>query len=337
MVAGGGQRAGGAQQLCAGRPSTGRTSTTCMRPSVTVPVLSITIVVTRRVRSSASGPRITMPSWAPRPVPTSRAVGVARPSAQGQATISTATAACTAAAVAAPLTSQPTSVPSAITITTGTKISATRSARRWAGPCRLGLAHHRPIRARAVSAPTRGRAHDQPAGVLTVAPVTWSPGATSTGTLSPVIRERSTAECPPRRRRRWRPARRAAPRSRSPTWSRSIGTRSSWPSETSTTSFAPTSSRPRRATAGLALGPVLEVAAGQDQRGHDRRHLEVGVRRRRSGRRPTRRRRSACRSRSACPWSRRRAGVVQGGAVEGQAAVEDDGGGEHERRRPPSR
>ena len=41
--------------------------------------------------SSASGPLITMPSWAPRPVPISKAVGVASPSAHGQAMINTAT------------------------------------------------------------------------------------------------------------------------------------------------------------------------------------------------------------------------------------------------------
>jgi len=39
-----------------------------------------------------SGPLISTPSWAPRPVPASSAVGVARPRAHGQAMISTATA-----------------------------------------------------------------------------------------------------------------------------------------------------------------------------------------------------------------------------------------------------
>ena len=50
-----------------------------MRPVVTVPVLSSTIVSTRRVDSSTSGPLIRTPSCAPRPVPTSSAVGVAGP------------------------------------------------------------------------------------------------------------------------------------------------------------------------------------------------------------------------------------------------------------------
>ena len=51
---------------------------------------------TVRVDSSTSGPLISRPSCAPRPVPTIRAVGVARPSAHGQAMISTATAAVNA-------------------------------------------------------------------------------------------------------------------------------------------------------------------------------------------------------------------------------------------------
>ena len=56
-------------------------------PVVTVPVLSSTTVSTVRVDSSTSGPLIRMPSCAPRPVPTSSAVGVARPRAQGHAMI----------------------------------------------------------------------------------------------------------------------------------------------------------------------------------------------------------------------------------------------------------
>ena len=55
------------------------TSTRRAAPVVTVPVLSSTTVSTRRVLSSTSGPLISTPSWAPRPVPASSAVGVARP------------------------------------------------------------------------------------------------------------------------------------------------------------------------------------------------------------------------------------------------------------------
>ena len=89
--------------------------------------------VSRRVRSSTSGPLIRMPSCAPRPVPTISAVGVASPRAQGQAMIKTATAAVKAAETDVPSTSQPTSVASEIAITTGTKTAETRSASRWTG------------------------------------------------------------------------------------------------------------------------------------------------------------------------------------------------------------
>jgi hypothetical protein len=68
-----------------------------MTPVVSVPVLSSSTVSSCRLLSSASGPRMRMPSCAPRPVPTISAVGVARPSAQGQAMMSTATAAVNAA------------------------------------------------------------------------------------------------------------------------------------------------------------------------------------------------------------------------------------------------
>ena len=61
------------------------------------------------------------PSWAPRPVPTISAVGVARPSAHGQAMISTATAAVNAYAALSPVPSQNPSVATAMPMTTGTK------------------------------------------------------------------------------------------------------------------------------------------------------------------------------------------------------------------------
>ena len=98
------QRAGQPQHLGRRpRPAAGTTSSRVIRPVVTVPVLSSTTVSTRRVFSSTSGPLIRMPSWAPRPVPTIRAVGVASPSAHGQAMISTATAAVNAAGSPAPV------------------------------------------------------------------------------------------------------------------------------------------------------------------------------------------------------------------------------------------
>ncbi len=63
----------------------------CLR--VKVPVLSTTSVSTASMRSSASAFLISTPSRAPRPTPTMIDIGVARPSAHGQAMISTVTAA----------------------------------------------------------------------------------------------------------------------------------------------------------------------------------------------------------------------------------------------------
>ena len=119
-------------------PFSGRTSTSSMRPSVTVPVLSRTIVPIRRVSSSTSGPLMRMPSCAPRPVPTMSAVGVASPRAQGHAMMSTATAAENASPASPVTASQPASVASAMPMTAGR--TWPRRGRRAAGsaPCRTG-------------------------------------------------------------------------------------------------------------------------------------------------------------------------------------------------------
>ena len=82
-----------AQQIVAlSRPAAGSTATSLGLPSVSVPVLSTTMVVTFSSISSASAFRISTPASAPRPVPTMIDIGVARPSAHGHAMISTATA-----------------------------------------------------------------------------------------------------------------------------------------------------------------------------------------------------------------------------------------------------
>ena len=73
------------------------------------------------------------PSCAPRPVPTIRAVGVARQSAHGQAMISTATAAVNANVALWPDASQKPGVPTAMARTTGTNTPEIRSARRCTG------------------------------------------------------------------------------------------------------------------------------------------------------------------------------------------------------------
>ena len=75
------------------KPGRATIATTFGLPSVSVPVLSTTSVSTFSMRSSASAFLISTPSCAPRPTPTMIDIGVARPSAQGQAMISTLTAA----------------------------------------------------------------------------------------------------------------------------------------------------------------------------------------------------------------------------------------------------
>ena len=111
-------------------PSPAHVSTNAMSPLVTVPVLSSTMVSTRRVDSRTSGPFSSTPICAPRPVPTSSAVGVARPRAHGHAMISTATAAVNAADGGKPAPSHAPSVAVAIAMTTGTNTPEIRSANR---------------------------------------------------------------------------------------------------------------------------------------------------------------------------------------------------------------
>ncbi len=144
-----------------------------MFPVVTVPVLSTITVSTRRVSSSTSGPVIRMPSCAPRPVPTISAVGVASPSAQGHAMISTATAAVNAAATECPVPSQNPRVATDSAITIGTKTPEIRSASRCA--CALPFcasSTRRAIWASWVSAPTRSARTTSRPSTFTVAPTT---------------------------------------------------------------------------------------------------------------------------------------------------------------------
>ena len=248
-----------------------------MRPVVTVPVLSSTIVSTRRVDSRTSGPLISRPSWAPRPVPTSSAVGVASPSAHGQAMISTATAAVNANSADSPAPSQKPSVATASPITIGTKIArdAVGEAldRRLAG---LGLGDEpRDLRERGVAADLGG-AHDEAA-----AGVDGRAGDRVAGLLLDrhrlageqrlVDRARALA----RRRRRWRPSRPGGRRSgRRPRAARPG--RALAPSARLDVLGAELEQRRQRG-AGAALGARLEVAAGEQERRHDRADLEVDL------------------------------------------------------------
>ncbi len=128
------------------------------RPRVSVPVLSKTTVSTRAACSRASALRSRIPASAARPVPTMIAVGVARPSAHGQAMTTTAMNAVRARVVrgSGPATSQIAKVSPATIRTSGTKTSLIRSTSRWIGafePCARWTRSM--IEARTVSRPTR--------------------------------------------------------------------------------------------------------------------------------------------------------------------------------------
>ena len=105
------------------------------RPSVIVPVLSSSTVRTLDRRSSASPLRIKMPSSAAFPVPTRIAVGVASPSAQGQAMIRTVMSATVekTSAGSGPKSNHAMNAAMAMAITIGTNTPATWSAKRWIG------------------------------------------------------------------------------------------------------------------------------------------------------------------------------------------------------------
>ena len=162
-----------------------------------MPVLSMTTVSTSFACCSASPDFIRIPWFAPTPVPTIMATGVASPRAQGQEITSTAMAEEMANSAPAPASSHTNSVTSAIHITTGTNTPATLSA-SWAIGALLALASstRRIIWERVVSSPTLSARHFKNPALLTVAETTLSPSRFSTGTLSPVIAASSTLEVP---------------------------------------------------------------------------------------------------------------------------------------------
>ena len=94
-------------------------------PTVSVPVLSKATVRTLCAVSSATASFTKMPWRAATPVPAMMAVGVASPSAHGQAMTSTATARITAPSTPSPASHQPAKVSSASPSTTGTNTAAT--------------------------------------------------------------------------------------------------------------------------------------------------------------------------------------------------------------------
>ena len=208
-----------------------------------------------------------MPSCAPRPVPTMSAVGVARPSAHGQAMISTATEAVKAS-LAFPVTaSQPTAVASAITSITGTNTPEIRSTSRWIGAFpACASATSRAICASVVSAPTFVARTTSRPYVLIVAPTTSAPRSTSTG-IGLAGQHRLVDR-------------------RIPFDDHSVGRDLlARPNDELVADLeisvrilhAPSSSRARIAAPELSAGARLEIAAEQDQRGGHAGDLEVDV------------------------------------------------------------
>ena len=182
----------------------------------------------------------------------------------------------------------------------GTKIPEMRSARRctWALPF-WASSTRRAICASWVSEPTRVARTTRRPPALTVAPTTVSPGPTSTGTDSPVSMLRSTAELPSVDHAVGGDAPRpGGRRSGRPTASCSIGMRVSVPSRQHRDLLGAELQEGAQGRAGLALGPRLEPAAGQDEGGHPGGGLEVDV-----GGAVAARRRSA-RTGGSCPASR---------------------------------
>ena len=270
-----------------------------------------------------------MPSCAPRPVPTNSAVGVASPSAQGQAMMSTETAAVNAVFAGAPASSQPAHVTTASPMTIGTNTAETRSASRCTAALPLcASATSRAIWANWVSAPTRVARTNSTPPALTVAPATSSPGPTSTGTASPVSIAASTAE--------------AARRDDAVGGHLLAGAHHE---HVANREFADGNAgfdvvahhghvlgahveqRPQRG-AGLRLGARLEVTAGQYERGDDGRDFEVEVMRRACEQFPPR-------PRVCGEHADRDQGVHGGGAVtqvRGRRAVERPCAPQHHRR-----
>ncbi len=174
-------------------------SVTAGSPRVNVPVLSSTTVSILPASSNASASRMIIPFSAALPVPTIIAVGVARPSAHGQATTSTATAFIRANSKAGsgPQKNQSKNEIIEMAKTTGTKYPVTVSAYFWIGALDdCASSTNFMTVARKVSEPTLVARNLKAPVLLMVAPTTASPTFLSTGMDSPVTMDSSRAEYP---------------------------------------------------------------------------------------------------------------------------------------------
>src|SRR3989338_5982132 len=173
-------------------------------PLVMVPVLSTTTISTLWSFSNVAASLIKIPSFAPLPTPTIIAVGVASPSAQGQAITRIPTndtsprdSACENPSICVPKVSQMPRVTNEIINTIGTKIPEILSASACIGarlPCASSTILM--IWARKVSEPTFVVLNVKALLVLIVPVTTLSPIFFSTGIGSPVTMASSINEEP---------------------------------------------------------------------------------------------------------------------------------------------
>ena len=178
-------------------PGAGTSASSFGWPSVSVPVLSKATVSTLCATSSASASLMRMPNFAATPVPAMMAVGVASPSAHGQAMTSTATARMMAPSVPRPASHQPTKVSSAMPITTGTNTALTWSTNRCTGAfTACASCTRRMMCASTLSLPAAVTVISTRPSPLIEPPVSASPTALATGSGSPVNMLSSTCVAP---------------------------------------------------------------------------------------------------------------------------------------------
>ena len=182
---------------CSVTPEAGMRSVTSGWPEVMVPVLSSATMRVRPVCSRLAAVLKRMPFFAPTPLPTMMATGVARPSAHGQLMTSTEMPRASAKENSRPISSHTIVVTTAIEMTAGTNTPATLSAVLAIGAFVAAASETmRMIWLSVVSSPTRVASQRRKPEQLTVAADTPSPGALSTGTLSPVRAASLTALAP---------------------------------------------------------------------------------------------------------------------------------------------
>ena len=166
-------------------------------PSVTVPVLSSTAYCVLPVCSNAVAFLKRIPFLAPMPLPTMIATGVASPREQGQLITSTLIACDSAFPTPAPAISHTAPVTNAMPITTGTKTPETLSAICATGAfVATAFSTMSMICCRVVSFPTLDALQVSIPFWFRVAALTRLPVCLSTGRLSPVSADSSTALAP---------------------------------------------------------------------------------------------------------------------------------------------